>query len=189
MSPLKENCSPRFSCHKGRTRNRHPDSHPAPASSGHACWPQGRRCSCPQEFRLRSGGGRDSPLQGLSSFSIPLHRNWSVTTSLTSFKSGNVVLSWETALIQLAHCNRGRTGEKDEMNSPKGYLAVARPGGAVTQGQMEKAARAGGGRDKERPSGSSHRGTIPPQHPRPEILTSVPVLRLMFILFPFKDTK
>lgn len=41
------------------------------------------------------------PLQGLSSPSIPLHRNWSVTTSLTFVKLGKRFLFSETALIQL----------------------------------------------------------------------------------------
>lgn len=90
--------------------------------------------------------GRHSPLQGLSSSPVPLHRNWSVTTSLTSVKLGNVFLSWETTLIQLAHCSRGRTGEKNGMSRCKGHLAVQLGlGGEVTQGLMEKAARAGGG--------------------------------------------
>lgn len=44
------------------------------------------------------------PLQGLSSFSIPLQRNCSVTTSLTFVKLGKMFLLWETALIQLVHC-------------------------------------------------------------------------------------
>lgn len=47
-----------------------------------------------------------SPLQGLSSSLVPLQRNWSVTTSLTLVKLGNVTLSWETAWIQLVHCRR-----------------------------------------------------------------------------------
>lgn len=93
-------------------------------------------------------GGRHSPLQGLSSSLVPLHRNWSVTTSLTSVKLGNVFLSWETTLIQLVHCSRGRTGEKNGMSRPRGHLVVQLGlGGEATQGQMEKAARAGGGRE------------------------------------------
>lgn len=109
-------------------------------------------------------------MQGLSSFSVPLHKNWSVTTSLTSFKSGNVILSWETASIQLVHCNRGRAGQKDEMSCPRGQQADARPGGGVTQGQMEKAARAGGGRDKERPL---ERATgVPSSHDIPDLRSS-----------------
>lgn len=63
-------------------------------------------------------------MQGLSSFPVPLHRNWSVTTSRTSFKLGNIALSWETASIQLVHCSRGRVGQRDGMSSPRGYLQL-----------------------------------------------------------------
>lgn len=59
-----------------------------------------------------SAGVAFSPLQGLSSCSIPLHRNWSVTTSLTSVKPGKAFLFSETALIQFSRCNAGSRREE-----------------------------------------------------------------------------
>lgn len=114
--------------------------------SWHACWPQVAFPSGIQAPELGLGGRR-SPLQGLSSSPVPLHRNWSVTTSLTSVKLGNIFLSWETTSIQLAHCSKDRTGENNGMSRPRGPLAVQLGLGAgLTRGQTGKAARAGGGK-------------------------------------------
>lgn len=61
-SPLKENCSPRFSCQKGETKDCHPGSHPAPLSSGQCtsvlvCMlAMGHREPSPQESGSGMGG-------------------------------------------------------------------------------------------------------------------------------------
>lgn len=65
-------------------------------------------------------------MQGLSSPWVPLHRNWSVTTSLTSVRLGNVVLSLETTLTQFVHCRRGGRGQKDGVSEPRAQLARPR---------------------------------------------------------------
>ena len=75
---------------------------------------------------MKSGRRRGSPLQGLSSPWVPLHRNWSVTTSLTSVRLGNVVLSSRTTLTQFVHCRRGRRGHKDGVSKPRAGLARPR---------------------------------------------------------------
>lgn len=94
VSPLKENRAPRFSC-RGRRDKR--QCHPGQMSPKHL---------------PGSAGMAFLPLQGLSSCSIPLHRNWSVTTSLTFIKLGKAFLFSETALIQFVRCNTGSRREE-----------------------------------------------------------------------------
>ena len=84
---------------------------------------------------MESGRRRGSPLQGLSSPWVPLHRNWSVTTSLTSVRLGNVVLSSRTTLTQFVHCRRGRRGHKDGVSKPRAGLARPSPAGSWVQGR------------------------------------------------------
>lgn len=91
------------------TRVCHTDSHPDPLSLGQRTHVLARMLATGTQAAFSLGiRARGSPLQGLSSSCIPLHRNWSVTTSLTSDKL-NMVLSWVTSLIQFVHCSRGGT--------------------------------------------------------------------------------
>lgn len=103
-SSLEENCSPRFSCRQRGTRRR-------VRMGGWVPWWPGDP-QAPRGFPQQPRHGGHSPLQGLSSFSIPLHRNWSVTTSPTSVRLGNVFLCWETTSMQLALCGSGGEGER-----------------------------------------------------------------------------
>ena len=130
-SPLKENCSSRFSYQKGGTETVILPT--ITTASGRACWPQGTSVAFPWGIwtpgwglGMESGRRRGSPLQGLSSPWVPLHRNWSVTTSLTSVRLGNVVLSLRTTLTQFVHCRRGRRGHKDGVSEPRAGLARPR---------------------------------------------------------------
>lgn len=64
-----------------------------------------------------------------------------------SVKLGNLFFSWETTLIQLVHCSGSGTREKGGMSRSQGHLGVQLdPGGGVAKGEMQKAARAEGGR-------------------------------------------